>query len=328
MSVQSIGEPVRRRKISACCAARALRRRFSPAARGARLRVALAACAGADRCDRHRRCGGDAGRAGGVDRRELRERGLGTLRPMIPRRKQDGSSAFVAPQPLLAQGQVRYVGDPVAFVVAENVNQAKDAAERIVVEYEELPPVTTAPAALAADAPAVWDDNPGNEAFFHAVGDKAAGRCGIRPRRACRPRPVHNQPHHRQLNGAARLPGAIRPEDGRYTIRCTIQSVHQIRSALADHIFKVPQHQVRVVCDNMGGGFGMKGGCYPEYGLSLWASELIGRPVRWISERSEGLLTTSRRAAASSTPSWRSTRTGGSWPCTRAGNRRSRLLLE
>ena len=81
------------------------------------------------------------------------------------------------------------------------------------------------------------------------------------------------------------------PDQDRYTIRCTIQSVHATRAALADRVFKLPQHQFRVVCDNMGGGFGMKGGCYPEYGLSLWASEVTGRPVRWIAERSEGLLT-------------------------------------
>ena len=75
----------------------------------------------------------------------------------------------------------------------------------------------------------------------------------------------------------------------RYTIRCTIQSVHATRAALADRIFRLPHHQFRVVCDNMGGGFGMKGGCYPEYALCLWASEITGRRVRWISERSEGL---------------------------------------
>ena len=78
-------------------------------------------------------------------------------------------------------------------------------------------------------------------------------------------------------------------DEDRYTIRCTVQSVHQIRAALAGQIFRVPHHQLRVVCDTMGGGFGMKGGCYPEYGLSLWASEVVGRPVRWIAERSEGL---------------------------------------
>jgi carbon-monoxide dehydrogenase large subunit len=78
-------------------------------------------------------------------------------------------------------------------------------------------------------------------------------------------------------------------DDERYTIRCTVQSVHQTRAALAGQIFRVPHHQIRVVCDTMGGGFGMKGGCYPEYGLALWASEAVGRPVRWVAERSEGL---------------------------------------
>ncbi|MGH7090092.1 MAG: xanthine dehydrogenase family protein molybdopterin-binding subunit, partial [Stellaceae bacterium] len=84
--------------------------------------------------------------------------------------------------------------------------------------------------------------------------------------------------------------GFFDPDDGRYTIRCTIQSAHGTRAALAQRILKVPENQVRVLCDNMGGGFGMKGGCYPEYGLVLWASEVVGRPVRWQAERSEGLL--------------------------------------
>src|SRR5947208_7555255 len=77
---------------------------------------------------------------------ELRERGLGTLRPMVPRRKRDGSPAFAWPQPILAQGEVRYVGDPVAFVVAESLDQAKDAAELIGIEYEPLSPVVPAEA--------------------------------------------------------------------------------------------------------------------------------------------------------------------------------------
>ena len=78
-------------------------------------------------------------------------------------------------------------------------------------------------------------------------------------------------------------------DQDRYTIRCTIQSVHATRTALADRIFKLPQHRFRVACDNMGGGFGMKGGCYPEYALALWGSEITGRRVRWTAERSEGL---------------------------------------
>src|SRR6516165_5710170 len=84
---------------------------------------------------------------------DLRARGLGTLRPLVPRRRRGGRPAFVSPQPILAQEFVRYVGDPVAFIVAETLNQAKDAAELMAIEYEILPAVTTAEAALAPDAP-------------------------------------------------------------------------------------------------------------------------------------------------------------------------------
>jgi carbon-monoxide dehydrogenase large subunit len=221
---------------------------------------------------------------------DLRRRGLGTLRPLVPRRRRDGSPAFVCPQPLLARDTVRYVGDPVAFIVAETLNQAKDAAERIAIDYEVLPAVVTAEAALALGAPAVWDENPGNEAFFHEVGDQAAVDAAFA-------KAAHIVRHRAALNRVTANPMEPRgclaqydPGEGRYTIRCTVQSVHATRAALAGQIFRLPHHQFRVVCDTMGGGFGMKGGCYPEYALALWAAEVTGRPVRWIAERSEGFL--------------------------------------
>ena len=220
---------------------------------------------------------------------DLRRRGLGTLRPLVPRRKRDGSAGFACPQPLLAQDRVRYVGDPVAFVVAESLHQAKDAAELIQVEYEPLPATATADAALAPGAPVVWEQNPGNEAFTHSAGDKAATDAAFaRAARVVRHQVVVNRITANSMEPRGCL-GHYDPAEERYTIRCTVQSVHQIRAALAGQIFRLPHHQVRVVCDNMGGGFGMKGGCYPEYGLSLWASEVVGRPVRWVAERSEGL---------------------------------------
>ena len=220
---------------------------------------------------------------------DLAQRGLGTLRPGIPRRKQSGAPAFVCPQPLLAQGRVRYVGDPVAFVVAETLDAAKDAAERIEVEYQPLPAVITAEAALASGAPAVWDDNPGNEAFTHEAGDRAAVDAAFaRAARIVRDRIVVNRVSANSMEPRGCL-AAYDAVEERYTIRCTVQSVHQTRAALAGQVFRVPHHQIRVVCDTMGGGFGMKGGCYPEYALSLWASEVVGRPVRWTAERSEGL---------------------------------------
>jgi carbon-monoxide dehydrogenase large subunit len=221
---------------------------------------------------------------------DLARRGLGTLRPLVPRKRRDGSRAFVCPQPILAQGVGRYVGDPVAFIVAETLNQAKDAAELIAVEYEPLPAVTTAEAALSAGAPAVWEANPGNEAFFHEAGNKSAVEAAFaRAAHIVRHRTVINRITANSMEPRGCL-AQYDADDHRYTIRCTIQSTHGTRAALAEQIFRVPHHQVRVLCDNMGGGFGMKGGCYPEYALSLWGAEVTGRPVRWIAERSEGLM--------------------------------------
>src|SRR5499427_1098837 len=221
---------------------------------------------------------------------DLHRRGLGTLMPGVRRRRRNGAPAFACPQPLLAQGRVRYIGDPVAFIVAETSNQAKDAAEQIAVEYESLPAVIGAEAALAPGAPSVWDDNPGNEAFFHEIGDKAAVETAFaKADHITRRKIVINRVTANSMEPRGCLAHYDRDQD-RYTIPGTIQSVHATRAAVTDRIFKMPQHQFRVVCDNMGGGFGMKGGCYPEYGLALWASEVTGRPVRWVAERSEGIL--------------------------------------
>jgi len=105
---------------------------------------------------------------------ELKARGLGAQRPTVPKKKSDGSPAHVTPQPLLAGDRVRFVGQPVAFVVAETLAQAKDAAGLVEIDYDPLPAVVSVEQAIADGAQAVWDDNPGNEAFFHEVGDKAA----------------------------------------------------------------------------------------------------------------------------------------------------------
>src|SRR5271169_4763346 len=221
---------------------------------------------------------------------DLARRGLGTLLPAVRRRRRNGAPAFVCPQPLLAGDRVRYVGDPVAFIVAESVNQAKDAAELIDIDYEVLPAVVGAEAVLAPGAPAVWEANPSNEAFFHEIGNRSAVDAAF-----AKAAPIvrHKTVINRVTANSMEPRGCLAEYDGdegRYTIRCTVQSVHGTRAALADRIFKLPHHQFRVICDHMGGGFGMKGGCYPEYGLSLWASEVTGRPVRWVAERSEGLM--------------------------------------
>ena len=291
MSVQAIGQPVRREEDLRLLTGRGRYVddvREPSAARGYVLRSPHAHARIAELDARH------AAAAPGVlavlTGEELRRRGLGTLSPAVRRKRRSGAPAFVCPQPLLAEDRVRYVGDPVAFIIAETLDQAKDAAELIAVEYEPLPAVVGAEAALAPGAPPLWEQNPGNEAFFHEVGDKAAVDAAFaKADHIVRDTIVINRVTANSMEPRGCLAHYDRDQD-RYTIRCTIQSVHATRAALADRIFKLPQHQLRVICDNMGGGFGMKGGCYPEYALSLWASEVTGRPVRWIAERSEGLM--------------------------------------
>jgi aerobic carbon-monoxide dehydrogenase large subunit len=222
---------------------------------------------------------------------DLKARGLGALRPVVPRKKSDGSPAFVTPQPMLAQERVRYVGEPVCFIVAESLNQAKDAAELIEVDYDPLPAVIGPEASLASGAPAIWEKNPGNEAFAHEVGDKAAvDALFAKADRIVKHRVVINRVTANSLEPRGCL-AQYDAEEKRWTLRATIQSAHGTRTAIADQVLKVPQNRLRVICENMGGGFGMKGGPSAEYVLALWAAEVTGRPVKWISERSEGIAT-------------------------------------
>lgn len=223
--------------------------------------------------------------------KELAARGLGTLRPAAPGKRSDGSPGYVCVQPLLAQGRVRFVGEPVAFVVAETLDQARDAGESILVDYDPLPAAITVDDALGAAAPVLWADNPGNEAFTHVVGDAAAVDAAFA-------KAAHVVKHRvcvtRVACNALETRGCIaeyEADEDRYVLRATVQSVHGIRAQIAGQIFGIPQTRLRVVCDQMGGGFGIKGGCYPEYSLALWASEIVERPVKWIADRAESLLT-------------------------------------
>ena len=222
---------------------------------------------------------------------DLAQRGLGSIKPAFAGKRSDGSPGFVCSQPLLAQGRVRFAGEPVAFVVAETVDQAKDAAEMIAVDYEPLPSVASVDDALAPGAPAIWDDNPGNEAFTHVVGDAGAVDAAF----ASAAHVVrHRVCVNRVAGNAMETRGCLADYDideDAYTLRATVQSVHGIRAQIAGQIFGISQNRLRVICDQMGGGFGIKGGCYPEYSLALWASEVVERPVKWMAERAESLLT-------------------------------------
>ena len=217
-------------------------------------------------------------------------RALGMQRPKYPRKRRDGAPAFIGPQPLLAHEHVRYIGDPVAFVVADTLHQAKDAAEAIAVDYEPLPAVVSAAEAVQPGAPAVWPQCPNNEAFTHEVGNKAAVEAAFAAA-------AHVVRHHMVINrlttNSLEPRGCLADYDARedrHTLRCTVQGPHTIRRLLATDIFGLPETRFRVISENVGGGFGMKGGLYPEYALAVLAARLLRRPVKWISERGEGLM--------------------------------------
>lgn len=217
-------------------------------------------------------------------------RALGAQRPKYPRKRRDGSPAFIGPQPALAQGRVRYTGDPVAFIVADTLHQAKDAAEAIEVDYEPLPAVVMAEEAVQPGAPAVWEQCPDNQAFFHEVGNKAAAEKAFADAaHVVRHRMVINRLTTNSLEPRGCLAEHDLRED-RTTLRCTVQGPHTIRRFMAGDIFKLPETRFRILSENVGGGFGMKGGLYPEYVLAVLAARLIGRPVKWIAERGEGLM--------------------------------------
>ena len=216
--------------------------------------------------------------------------GLGTQKPNVPRKRRDGSPAFACSQFALARDTVRYIGEPVAFVVAETLNQAKDAAEAIAVDYEMLPAVPTLEEATREGADAIYDKCPDNIAFVHEAGNRAAADAAIA-------KAAHVIKHRMRINrlttNSMEPRGALAEfdtRDQRLTLRVTAQGPHQFRRFLAADVFKIPETQIRVIADNVGGGFGMKGGLYPEYILCCLAAKLAGAPVKWVGERSESLL--------------------------------------
>jgi aerobic carbon-monoxide dehydrogenase large subunit len=216
-------------------------------------------------------------------------RALGRQSPRMPRKRRDGSPGFISPQPALADGHVRYIGECVAFIVAETLAQAKDAAELVTVDYEPLPAIVATDRAVEKGAPQVWEDCPGNQAWFHEVGNKAAvDSLFAKAAHVAKHRMVLNRITTNSMEPRACLAEYDRHED-RYIIRCTVQAPHRSRGIFAQ-LLKVPETRVRVICENMGGGFGMKGALYNEYVLTALAARLLGRPVKWVSERSEGLL--------------------------------------
>ena len=209
--------------------------------------------------------------------------------PSGPKRR-DGSPLYRPPYPALVKERVRWVGDYVAFVVAETTHQALDAAELIAVDYEPRPAVTATADAIAPDAPRVWDDCPANICFVQLEGDKAATDAAFaRADHVIKHRLVVNRVTAASMEPRGSI-GDYQAADGRYTIYTTLQRAHSFREDLARFVLRVPENKVRVVAGDIGGSFGMKSAVYNEVALVLWAAKLLRRPVKWISTRSEAFL--------------------------------------
>ena len=206
-------------------------------------------------------------------------------------KNRDGSSRADVPHHALASGAVRHVGDPVAFIVAETHQAARDAAEAVFIEYEILPSVTDLGATLDAGSPAVWDSVPGNMAFDWEVGDRARVD-GLFDSAAhvTRLTVVNNRIVVASLEARA---ATAQFEDGRFTLYTNTQGGWTIRGMLAKAVFNLPEEDFRVVTPDVGGGFGMKLFLYPEQILVCYAARKLGRPVKWTSERSEAFLSDS-----------------------------------
>jgi carbon-monoxide dehydrogenase large subunit len=212
---------------------------------------------------------------------------LGEIPCVIPLQNRDGSDRANTPRGALADGMVRHVGDPVAFVVAETREQAKDAAEAILVEYEVLLAATDLATAHLPGAPTVWEGAAGNIAFDWEAGDAAKTEELIRgAAHVTRLTVVNNRVVVASMEGRAAAASYDKAEE-KFTLYAGTQGSWLVKNLLAGNVFKLPPEKFRVVTPDVGGGFGMKLYLYAEYALVCMAARRLGRAVKWTSERTE-----------------------------------------
>ena len=206
--------------------------------------------------------------------------------PTFPKTRPPPGPAVKPELPVLARDTVRFVGEPVALIVAETEAAARDAAEAIEIDYEILPAIVDMTAAISG-APAIWPAAPQNIAFEWHGGDPDATTAAFaKAAHVSRITVVNN----RVAGAAIETRVAVGVYDGRYTLTTGTQMPHGIKATLA-RMMKVEPSMVRVVSEDVGGGFGLKNALYAEHALVLWAAKRLGRPVRWVSERAEGFAT-------------------------------------
>ena len=216
---------------------------------------------------------------------------LGGIPPLFMPEDMGGPKGYRTFRPLLEPAKARYVGDRIAFVVADTPELARIAAERIEVDYEPLPAVVNVADAAKEGAPKVWDDNQmGNLAFPLMMGNKDATDAAFaKAKHTVSVRLYNNRITANTMEPRACI-GDYNAADDAYTLHTSSQNPHGVRTILCGPVFHMPEIKLRVVSPDVGGGFGMKGDIYPEDGLVLWASKKLRRPVKWVATRTESLL--------------------------------------
>ncbi|HYA07758.1 MAG TPA: xanthine dehydrogenase family protein molybdopterin-binding subunit, partial [Xanthobacteraceae bacterium] len=202
----------------------------------------------------------------------------------------DGSPMKMAAHPALASGKANHVGDPVAVVIAETLAQARDAAEKVKVDYAVLPAVADPAAAQKPGAPQIHDIAPNNTIYQWSLGDATAVDAAFKSAKHVTKLDIVNN---------RLVPNAIEPRaaigdyeagSGTFTLWNTTQNPHVARLVIAAFVGMAPEHKLRVIAPDVGGGFGSKIFIYPEEVVALWASKRVGRPVKWVSDRSEAFV--------------------------------------
>jgi aerobic carbon-monoxide dehydrogenase large subunit len=192
--------------------------------------------------------------------------------------------------PALAQGKVRHVGDPVAFVIADSLAGARDAAADVVIDYEILPAVASVLGALQIGAPPIFDEIPDNICYDWDIGDREATEAAFKKaNHVARVKLVNNRLVGNPMEPRAAI-GEYDPTMGQYTLWTTSQFPHIVKLLMGNFVLKIPQHKLRVVAPDVGGGFGVKQFHYAEEAIVTLASAKVGRPVKWVCERSEGFI--------------------------------------
>ena len=215
---------------------------------------------------------------------------LAPLPCMAPLAQADGRPMEMRDRPVLCDGQVRHVGDPVAFIVAARVEDAKNAAELIEIDFDQADPVTDPVRALAPGAPLVWPERGTNLAFELHTGDRAAVDAAMRDAAHIADIEVVNNRlvcNYMETRGCI---GSFDSQTGRYTLYAGTQGGHGMRDILAGRVLGIDPANLRIITPDVGGGFGTKTFIYHEYPLCLVAAMRLGRPVKWICERGEHFI--------------------------------------